>query len=276
MKEHLQDWSSLWILPFLLACSVSKVQNGVTPDQDQINIRTAVTDQLGNLYFAKYSNEIIKQDPDGKQIGYFSNNQLGKIGIIDATSPLKVMVFYPDFNTGVVLDRRLLETGRFNLIDMGFGEIDLVAFSRDGTIWIFDDHEQRLYKIDQQGQIIRTGDDLRLTFNERLQPTRMIEAGEFLYLGIPGKGVLVFDLFGQYKSQVLFDDLLDFQVIQDGILIFEKADSLNEVNILTHTEKRFLIKDELRVGRILVTKQQLIHITQEAISHLPLDALNWE
>lgn len=264
---HLLWWSSLLLLT--TACSVSQPAR----DPDQIMVHTAVTDQLGNLYFAKYSNEIIKQDPSGKQIGYFSNNRLGQIGMIDATSPLKVLVFYPSFNTGVVLDRRLLETGQFNLIDMGFGEIDLVAFSRDGTLWIFDDHEQRIFKVNQQGQRLRTGDDLRLVFNERLQPVRMIEAGESVYLSVPGRGVLIFDLFGQYKSQMLYPEIHDFQIIEDKTLVFEKEDQLVVVHLDSGEEERYKLSSALRDGRVLLTNQNVLQITASEIRRLPPDQL---
>ncbi|MBK8502897.1 MAG: hypothetical protein IPL46_12175 [Saprospiraceae bacterium] len=201
---HLSWFSGLSVSIVLFTCGLPKITSqSDLPNIQQVNIdpQTAVVDQLGNLYFANVNNEIFKQDVTGKQIGYYSNNQLGNIGRIDATSPLKVLVFYPAFNTGVVLDRRLLETSRFSLIEMGFGEIELVAFSRDGTIWIFDDHEQRLYKVDQKGNILLKGGDLRLIFDERLQPLQMTEAGEYLYLAIPGRGLMIFDFFGSINHK---------------------------------------------------------------------------
>lgn len=274
MKEYLPRWFSLALLIGTIACGTPKSLQEGSPNKNDIIISTAVADQLGNLYFARYSNEIIKQDPNGNQIGYFSNNQLGQIGTIDATSPLKVLVFYPAFKTGVVLDRRLLETSRFNLIDLGFGEINQVAFSRDGTIWIFDDHEQRLFKINQQGQVLRTGDDLRLVFNERLQPSRMIEAGEYLYLGVPGRGVLLFDLFGQYKSQMLYPDILDFQIIEDESIVFEKEDTLIVLSISNVSEQQYSVPEDMQNGRLILTNQNIIQVISTQVFRRPLSDLS--
>lgn len=274
MKALLPGCFSLYCIVLLSSCSgIQSAGKTNSPESDQINIRTAVTDQLGNLYYAKYSNEIIKEDPTGKQIGYFSNNRLGQIGVIDATSPLKILVFYPAFNTGVVLDRRLLETSRFSLIDMGFGEIDLVAFSRDGTLWIFDDHEQRLYKVNQLGQILRTGEDLRLIFNDRLQPSRVMEAGENVYLAIPGRGVFIFDLFGQYKTQMLYPAINDFQIIEDKSLVFEQEGELIAVDLTTSEEKHYQVPSDMKTGRILLTTQQVIQVTDGGIRRLPFGDL---
>jgi hypothetical protein len=274
MKEHRLSWFSLLGLLGLLTCTTIRSGGQITTaGQREIAFHTAVTDQLGNLYYAYNGNEIIKEDPAGKQVGYFSNNQLGNIGIIDATSPLKVLVFYPAFNTGIVLDRRLLETSRFNLIEPGFGEIDLVAFSRDGTIWIFDDHEQRLYRISQQGELIQKGEDLRLIFNERLQPVKMVEAGGFLYLGIPGRGLLVFDLFGQYKSQLLQPGILDFQIIEDQSVAFVEGKMLRVIRLQTFEEKQYPLPDFPGEGKILLTRHQWIRVTSSTIERRPLGDL---
>lgn len=238
-----------------------------------IKPQTAVADQLGNLYFANVNNEIYKQDPTGKQVGYYSNNQLGNVGRIDATSPLKVLVFYPAFNTGVVLDRRLLETSRFSLIEMGFGEIDLVAFSRDGTIWIFDDHEQRLYKVDQKGNILFKGGDLRLVFDERLQPLQMTEAGEYLYLAVPGRGLLIFDLFGQYKSQILRPDIIDFQIVEDESVVFIEENEIGIIQLQTLEERHFQIPETLVDDKIILTKQQIIAISNQEVRRQSLSSV---
>ena len=235
--------------------------------------KTAVVDQLGNLYFANMNNEIYKQDATGKQIGYYSNNQLGNVGRIDATSPLKVLVFYPAFNTGVVLDRRLLETSRFNLIEMGFGEIELVAFSRDGTIWIFDDHEQRLYKVDQKGNVLLKGGDLRLVFDERLQPLQMTEAGEYLYLAVPDRGLMIFDLFGQYKSQILRPDITEFQIIEDQSVILINQEDLVVIELKTLEERHYQLPEMPAAAKIILTKQQIIAVSDQEIQRLELSSV---
>jgi hypothetical protein len=260
----------------LFSCGLPKMssQSSISPEQvAHIVPQTAVVDQLGNLYFANVNNEIYKQDPTGKQVGYYSNNQLGNVGRIDATSPLKVLVFYPAFNTGVVLDRRLLETSRFNLIEMGFGEIELVAFSRDGTIWIFDDHEQRIYKVDQKGNILLKGGDLRLVFDERLQPIQMTEAGEYLYLAVPGRGLLIFDLFGQYKSQILRPEIGEFQVIEHESVVLIEKDDLGIIELQTLEERHYQLPEKLRTAKLILTKHEIIAVSNQEVRRFELSAI---
>lgn len=274
MKQLLLWCNLLVLLVIVMACTNTRsLSQTVDVEQGIITYEKSVTDQLGNLYIVNTANEIFKLDPEDRQLGYYSNNQLGNVGLIDATSPLKVLVFYPAFNTGVVLDRRLLETGRFNLIELGFGEINMVTFSRDGTIWIFNDHEQRLYRVNQQGEIVRKGDDLRLIFNERLQPTRMVEVGDYLYVGAPDRGLLIFDLFGQYRSQILQPEIADFQVIEDQSLVFTNSDSLTVIQLRTLEERQYQLPEIVLESKVLLTKQQLIRVTSSDIIRLPLSEL---
>ncbi len=204
-------------------------------------------------------------------MAYYSNNSLGNIGSIDATSPLKILIYYPSFSTCIVLDRRLLETSRFNLIDLGLGEINTIAFSRDGTLWVFDDHEQRLLKVNTQGSVIPQSDDLRLVFDERIKPTKAIESGGAIYLNVPDRGILVFDLYGQYKTQILEAGLKDFQVINEASVLYEKDDRLIINNIDKFELNHFDLSPDPGESKTLFTKNGLIQLTADTIIRRPLE-----
>ena len=202
---------------------------------------TAAMDRFHNVYYATEDNELVKLSKDLTRIGYYSNHIYGKIGIIDPTNPLKLLLYYTDFYTAVILDRRLNEQGTFNMLDLGFGEIRTMASSLDGNLWLFDDHMQRILKIDHQGEILQRGEDLRLKFDDRLLPTRMIETNGKLYAGIPGRGILIFDLFGNYLTQILFPELEDFQLASD--LVFVKTSQGYQSYDVTTFETRIIAMD---------------------------------
>jgi len=237
----------------------------------EIQVSSATVDNLGNLYFANTENEIFKEGPEGNRMAYYSNNSLGNIGSIDATSPLKVLIFYPSFSTCIVLDRRLLETSRFNLIDLGLGEINTIAFSRDGTLWVFDDHEQRLLKVNTSGAVILQSDDLRLVFNERIRPTKAVEAGGAIYLNVPDRGILVFDLYGQYKTQILEVGLTDFQVVNEATLVYFKEGELVINNYEQFEMQHIALPSQSGQAKTLFTKSGLIQVNQDGIERMSLE-----
>ena len=187
--------------------------------RSQEYFKTAAVDRFGHLYYATRQNRVIKLNEHGDSLGYYENNSLGNIGLIDATNPLKVLIYYPDFYSGVVLDRLLNETQQFNMLELGYGEIRLIGTSIDGAMWIFDDHQQRLIKATENGQILQRGEDLRLRFNERLLPSKILQAEGEVYLAIPNRGLLIFDQFGQYQSQILQPTLIDFQIFGDQVIL---------------------------------------------------------
>ncbi|MDX1783719.1 MAG: hypothetical protein R3361_06135, partial [Aequorivita vladivostokensis] len=63
-------------------------------------------DNYKNSYFIKDS-VIHKQGPDGNFL--FNDLQLGRITSVDIINPLKVVVFFQDTNTVVMLDNKLNE-----------------------------------------------------------------------------------------------------------------------------------------------------------------------
>ena len=256
-----------------LACAVTNIGSQQKQGSVAISTSTVQVDQLGNLYAANMVNEVRKLDPVGKELGYYSNNSLGNIGLIDVTSPLKVLVFYPAFKTVVVLDRRLLETERFNLLDLGFGEINLISFSRDGTIWVFDDHVQRLYKVNQQGNILLTSEDLRLVFDQRMAPTQMSESAGNLYLSVPDRGILIFDLFGQYKTQILEPHIDKFQILDGESLVYQLDDEMIVYDLVHFKKTEYPLPREFSDAKILLTKQQIIGVRENEIVRKPLQIL---
>ena len=62
-------------------------------------------DNLGSVYYAK-NNVLYKQDKTGK-IWEFKNLSLGKFTHVDIQNPLKLVVFYENFNMAILLDNQL-------------------------------------------------------------------------------------------------------------------------------------------------------------------------
>ena len=72
-------------------------------------------DGLGNNYFIK-NNVFIKQNET--QTWEYKNVALGKITSVDYVNPLKILVFYENFNTIILLDNQLNEIQKLNLFEI--------------------------------------------------------------------------------------------------------------------------------------------------------------
>ena len=110
-------------------------------------------DNFGNVYFIG-ENALVKQTSDSEYI--YNNRQLGQINVVDVFNPLKVNLFYRDFNTVVVLDNRLSEITKINFNTLEpFRNISHISTGNDNTIWIFNQDIQQLELFDYRTNTTR-------------------------------------------------------------------------------------------------------------------------
>ncbi|MFT4699288.1 MAG: hypothetical protein ACI9SJ_002454 [Flavobacteriaceae bacterium] len=99
-------------------------------------------DNYQNLYFVK-DNVINKEGKEGDFI--YNDLQLGEIASIDIINPLKIIVFYEDTNTVVMLDNQLSEIERiqFNMLPE-FIHAGSVTNAGNNQLWVFNINTQEL------------------------------------------------------------------------------------------------------------------------------------
>ena len=97
---------------------------------------------LDNVLF-KNSKEIKSLD-----IGY-SNFQLGNITSVNTFNPLKINIFYRDFNTVLILDNRLAEIFKIDFNSQSnYKNVSHISTGSDNTIWLFNQNTQQLELFD--------------------------------------------------------------------------------------------------------------------------------
>ncbi len=219
----------------LLLLSINVVQlNAQTfadttiPENKVLSIVTPVNDfevdNLNNIYLINKNNQIKKLNEKGDSVGVYNDiKRFGDISSVDVTSPLKILVYYKDFASIVVLDRLLAVRAtielRKNIMQPG-----AIALSYDNNIWVYDEAESKIKKVDEAGNVLQTSNDLRLTFTESLQITDIIDDNSVLYLYDKAQGWLLFDYYFTYKKKVVEPGLTDVQVINSTMTGRKNAD----------------------------------------------------
>ena len=79
---------------------------------------------------------------------------------------------------------------------------------------------------------------LRSMLDHTQQPVSMIEKNKQVYLNVPGKGIIVFDRFGNYLKTIPLTECSRFQVTDTDIIYFNN-DSLYKYN--TELDRSFTI-----------------------------------
>lgn len=167
-----------------------------------VNASQFAIDQLGNYYFLE-GRTIEKRDQHGNLL--FKNSELdyGNIYSIDLTNPLQPLLFYKDQGKIAFLDNTLsLQGSVIDLFDYGFGQIECVGGSRGDAYWLWDVSSTELIRVNRQFVKQNSSGNLSQLLGRQIHPTQIQEAGNNLYVTDPSFGVMVFDIYGNYRSSI--------------------------------------------------------------------------
>lgn len=170
-------------------------------------------DNLGNLYVVSNGNQLKKLNPAGDSMGLFNEvRRYGKLHSIDATNPLKVLLYYQSQSTILILDRFLNVRNVIDLRKNNMQQVKAIAQSYDNNIWLYDEQDNKLKRINDQGMVISETADFRLLFEEIPTPVRILDHDGFVYVYDEKEGLFVFDYYGALKNKYPVPGWKDFFV----------------------------------------------------------------
>ena len=231
----------------------------------EIESKLIGVDNLNQIYALNPDNELFKYNSNAQEVFRFNNNRLGELSHIDASNPFNVLLFYSEFSNILILDRTLNLNVRLNLFDLNYSQVSAVGLANDNNVWIFDDLNFQLKKIDRKGNVIVTSDNLNFALNKPVRPNFILEKDQKVFVNDPEIGILVFDIFGQFEKVLDFKNLTHFQVFIEQLLYF-KDGKLFSFNLKSLLEKPIkLPKSAESTDKILVQKNRMYLIKKERI-----------
>lgn len=192
---------SLLLFTFCLA-GISQTDSLFVPlKKIKGDITAFAADNFDNLYLLNSYDQLKKLNARGDSVGVFNNvRRYGKLAQFDVTNPLRVLLYYKDFSTIVVLDRLLSIRSTIDLRKQDIFQVQAVCLSYDNNIWLYDEFEHKLKKIDEEGKLLFATSDFRQLFDEAFSFTTICDHDGYLYLYDKNKGVYVFDYYGTLKN----------------------------------------------------------------------------
>lgn len=207
-------------------------------------------DHLSNSYLL-HGFEVEKYDSTGRFVSRYSNNRFGMPGFLDASNPLKILVWYADFQTAVFLDRNMTELGRLNVADVGWPSVATIAMASDGNLWIYDLASFKLLKISTSGEKVADSEPLNFVhdIDASISISSIRDNGERVYVGFRGLGMLSFDIFGQNSELQTFDRSFSQFEIVGNYCISLNQDRIGIQEIGTFNYKERLFPKSIPVGK---------------------------
>lgn len=213
----------------LLGLAAVRVLCAQTPDSTQVPALLvpeaavfAAADQIGNLYLIDAQAALLKYAPDGRLTARYSNNRLGAPALVDVTNPLKILLWYPDFGTAVLLDRSLTELGLLDLNAAGYPALRLIASAQDGNLWIYDEIGFKLRKISPDGHSLYESAPLNMALEQNPAFRAIRDEGNRVLVADAAQGLLLFDVYAQFQRVLLRRTAADFQVSGNTICLLDR------------------------------------------------------
>src|SRR5574339_119549 len=123
-------------------------------------------DNLDNIYLLSSTDQLKKLDAKGDSVGVFNNiRRYGKVSRIDVSNPMRVLLFFKDFATVITLDRLMNMLSTIDLRKQNIFQVQTLCLSYDNKIWLFDEFENKLKKIDEDGKLLFETADFRQLFD---------------------------------------------------------------------------------------------------------------
>lgn len=196
------------------------------------------TDNQSNVYAVK-ANELTKFNKDGKLLYKYSNKNYGNITFVDASNMMRILIYYKEFLQIVYLDNTLSANGETVSFDkIGLQQTQLVCSSHNNCMWIYDQQNFSLIRLDRNLETIQQTNNLNVLQNDTLQPNSILEYDNRVFINNPKTGILIFDIYGTYYKTIPVKNAIHFQPIGDWVYYMVDK-KIMAYNIKTTEEKAF-------------------------------------
>jgi len=202
------------------------------------------TDILSNIYVVK-GNELSKYNKTGKLLYKYSNKNLGNIDFVDVSNMLKPLLFYKNFLQIIYLDNTLSTNGDPVALDqIGYNQAQLACTSFNNSIWLYDQQNLELVRLDQNLDKITGTGNLSILLNMQLQPNYLLEYDNKVFLNNPSTGISIFDIYGTYYKTISIPNIQHFQPIGEWVYFMTADNKIEAYHIKTSDIKQFNIPSE--------------------------------
>lgn len=212
-------------LSFTQVAPIPDAANGIAKLQVQLEKTFAgkwtnvEVDNLGNLYLVDDQQRIKKLNNRYDSVGTFNEvRTVGTLHSIDVSNPLRIILWYKDFGTLLLLDRFLQVKTSIDLRNIGLLQCNAVAQSYDNNIWVYDDLSAQIKKINEEGKVLLESPDMRVLYDAPPHPQTLTDFNRNLYAYDADNGLLICDYFGAVQKRLLYKGWKNLQGFGRGLL----------------------------------------------------------
>ncbi|MBI3232654.1 MAG: hypothetical protein HYZ42_01195 [Bacteroidetes bacterium] len=185
--------------------------SSIEQQKPEQKFKLSAIDMIQNIYIIGNQNSIYKYQNGALK---FSQNFkiYGNIYSVDVSNPLELYIFYKESNNILFLDNTLALRGSVDLSKTSIGLATAMCRSYDNGIWLFDQTDLQVKKMNKAGEVLQTsGNPIAIT-NKQLNPTYMVEDGNLLYMSDTTIGIIITDLNANYQRTIPIKGIKQFYI----------------------------------------------------------------
>ncbi|WP_072988099.1 hypothetical protein [Flavobacterium segetis] len=221
----------IMFLLFLISFAIGSSQNLNLKAIKKSLISFTADEFLGYDQFGFYytlDNNVFSKISEQETFQY-KNVSLGKIAKVDLQNPLKIVLFYENFNTIVTLDNQLNESQKINFSESSIPiVVTAIGLSAQNKLWISNSMNQQLGLYDYLNNNYNT---ISVPF---IEPSKIYSSDFNNFYWIDAKNNFYScDVFGKVTFIELIPDFESISIINENKFLYSK----NAVIILRDIEK---------------------------------------
>ncbi|MBB4080456.1 hypothetical protein GGR28_003090 [Lewinella aquimaris] len=188
---------SLVVVFLFVSCAASRSQ---TP----IGVADFFIDPMGKAYFLLDDDRLVTGNQLGANTYSFYDSSLGSPDYVDVANPFQILVYYRAYGTVLVLDRTLSELDRIDLFaNQHIRQPGAIARSYDNGIWVFDNWNYRLLRLNERGEPDQQTNNLRLQLGEDSEPAAIfVDRTTVMLYFRESSRLAVFTNYGEFRGWV--------------------------------------------------------------------------
>ncbi len=221
-------------------------------------------DNLDDVYVLTLGNELLKYNAGGKLKWRYSNTRFGKLSTVDVSDPMRIVLFYADFQQVVVLNNNLSEITNYSFARNGDLLVAAVAASNNNSLWIFDRGSNALIKLSSDFTAQTRSANLSQIFEEVISPKKLVTTNEYVFLQQKDNQLLQFDRFGGFLRVLPIDSVADFSVMAN-LIYYEKKGGLIKYNPFTFELTKLTLPVLGAVKQLAVGNKIIAVLTEKAV-----------
>jgi hypothetical protein len=220
-------------------------------------------DNLDNIYLITPKEELLKYDAKGQLKWRYSNNRFGKLKSVDVADPLRILLFYADFQQVIVLNNNLNEVTSYSFAQNSNQLITAIAAAANG-FWAFERTQNQLLKLSHNFIEDMRSANLSQILDTIIEPKRLVATDQFIYLQQKNNEILQFDRFGSFIKYLPINLPADFNITAQKI-VFGAPNEVIYYNPLNGETVKEAFVFKYPVKQIAVGNKIIAALTEKAV-----------